>query len=297
MIQSQSSVWHHTVRQSRPPRTGFADLHMHTTLSDGSLPVDDLIRLAVRKGLSSISITDHDNLDSYLQGLKLAEELGIELIPGIEVSSVWQGKDIHILGYFCDSTNLAMNIELDEQARQRHTRVKAIIKKLNTLGIELNYEKVLTYCKGRVIGRPHVAMAMVDEEYVANFSDAFTKYLAEDGIAFVEKKGLNPQQAIRLIENAGGIAVMAHPYKTAADDLIESLVEWGLKGIEVFCPTQKGNAGRKYREIARKFNLVGTGGSDFHTESGPYSLNCLKIPYSVVDQLRERRETSRAEWF
>jgi 3',5'-nucleoside bisphosphate phosphatase len=270
---------------------------MHSSLSDGTLPVDVLIRLAARKGLSCISITDHDNMDSFLQGQKLAEELGIELIPGIEVSSVWQGKDIHILGYFCDSTNLAMNVELEEQAKQRHTRVRAIIKKLNALGVDISYEKVLTYCKGRVIGRPHVAMAMVDEEYVSNFSDAFQKFLAEDGCAFVEKKGLSPQQAIRLIENAGGIAVMAHPYKTNADDLIESLVEWGLKGIEVFSPSQKGNAGRKYREIARKYNLVGTGGSDFHTEGGPYGLNCLKIPYAVVDQLRERRETSRAEWF
>lgn len=297
MIQSQPAAWHPSVRQNLPTRTGFADLHMHTTLSDGNLSVESLLKLAVRKGLSCISITDHDNLDSYLQGLKLAEELGIELISGIEISSVWQGKDIHILGYFCDSTNLAMNLELEEQAKQRHTRVRSIIKKLNTLGVELCYEKVLTYCKGRVIGRPHVAMAMVDEEYVSTFSEAFTKYLAEDGAAFVEKKGLNPQQAIRLIENAGGIAAMAHPYKTNADDLIESLVEWGIKGIEVYCPTQKGNAGRKYREIARKYGLIGTGGSDFHTENGPYALNCLKMPYSVVEQLRERCETSRAEWF
>jgi len=297
MIQSQNSVWHRPVNQGRPSRIGFADLHLHSTLSDGTLGVEVLIRLCARKGLSCISITDHDNLDSYTQGLPFADAAGIELIPGIEVSSVWQGKDIHILGYFCDSTNLAMNVELEEQARQRHTRVKAIIKKLNSLGIDLSYEKVLTYCKGRVIGRPHVAMAMVDEEYVASFSDAFLKYLAEDGLAFVEKKGLSPQQAIRLIENAGGIAVMAHPYKTNADDLIESMVEWGLKGIEVYCPTQKGNVGRKYREIARKYNLVGTGGSDFHTEGGPYGPNCLKMPYAVVDQLRERRETSRAEWF
>lgn len=297
MIQSQPAAWHPSVRQNLPPRTGFADLHMHTTLSDGSLSVESIIRLAVRKGLSCISITDHDNLDSYLQGKKLADEVGLELISGIEISSVWQGKDIHILGYFCDSTNLAMNLELEEQTKQRHARVRAIIKKLNGLGVDLAYEKVLSYCKGRVIGRPHVAMAMVDEEYVGNFSEAFQKYLAEDGAAFVEKKGLNPQQAIRLIENAGGIAVMAHPYKTNSDDLIENLVEWGIKGIEVYCPTQKGTAGRKYREIARKYNLVGTGGSDFHTESGPYSLNYLKMPYSVVEQLRERRETSRAEWF
>lgn len=281
----------------RISRIGSADLHCHSNLSDGTLPVDALIRLAARKGLSCLSITDHDNVESYTMGLKLAEDLGIELIPGIELSSVHQGKDIHILGYFCDTTNLAMNLELEEQAKVRHTRVKAIVKKLNALGIELSYEKVLTFCKGPVIGRPHIAMAMVAEEYVSNFAEAFHKYLAEDALAYVEKKGISPQQAIRLIENAGGIAVMAHPLKTNADHLLEPLVEAGLKGIEIYCPGQKGSAGRKYRDFATKYNLVGTGGSDFHTEGALVGLGALKMPYSVVEALKERREKSHAEWY
>ncbi len=278
-------------------KVGFADLHLHTSLSDGTLSVEELIQLSKRKGLRCISITDHDNLESYKLAIGPAEEADIELIPGIEVSAVWQGKDIHILGYFCDPTNLAMNMELEESGKQRVTRIRAIIKKLNTLGVDITFEKVLSYCKGPVIGRPHVAMSLVDEEYVSSFSEAFTKYLGEGCIAFVEKKGLNPQQTIRLIENAGGIAVLAHPYKTGADTLIPDLVEWGLKGIETYSPSQKGSAGRKYRDIALRYNLVGTGGSDFHTEGGPSGPNCMKIPYSVVEELRERREKSRAEWF
>ena len=278
-------------------KVGFADLHLHTSLSDGTLSVEELILLSKRKGLRCISITDHDNLESYKLAIGPAEEADIELIPGIEVSAVWQGKDIHILGYFCDPTNLAMNMELEESGKQRVTRIRAIIKKLNTLGVEITFEKVLSYCKGPVIGRPHVAMSLVDEEYVSSFSEAFTKYLGDGCIAFVEKKGLNPQQTIRLIENAGGIAVLAHPYKTGADVLIPDMVEWGLKGIETYSPSQKGAAGRKDRDIALRYNLVGTGGSDFHTEGGPYGPNCMKIPYSVVEELRERREKSRAEWF
>lgn len=298
MIQAQADIIFPGPKPAaRFSRQGSADLHSHSTLSDGTLSVEDLIRMAARKGLSCLSITDHDNVDSFVQGRKLAESLGIELIPGIELSSVNQGKDIHILGYFCDTSNLAMNLELEEQAKSRHFRVKAIIKKLNALGIELTYEKVLQFCKGPVIGRPHIAMAMIAEEYVGNFAEAFHKYLAEDALAYVEKKGISPQQAIRLIENAGGIAVLAHPLKTNADSIIEPLVQAGLKGIEIFCPGQKGSAGRKYRDMTVKYNLVGTGGSDFHTEGALVGLGSLKMPYSVVEALKERREKSHAEWF
>ena len=297
MILAHPDTWGPGPKTLRSTRSGTADLHCHTSLSDGTLSVEALIQLAARKGISCLSITDHDNVDSHAQGSKLAADLGIELIPGIELSSVHQGKDIHILGYFCDATNLAMNLELEEQTKVRHTRVRAIVKKLNTLGIELTYEKVLTFCKGPVIGRPHIAMAMVAEEYVSNFAEAFHKYLAENAKAYVEKKGMSPQQAIRLIENAGGIAVLAHPMKTDADYLIEPLVEAGLKGLEIHCPGQKGNAGRKYRDFCLKYDLVGTGGSDYHSEGTLVGLGALKMPYAVVEALKERREKSHAEWF
>lgn len=280
----------------KPGKIGFADLHMHTNLSDGELSVEELISLCKRKGLRCISITDHDNLDSYSLAVNVAKQAEIEIIPGIEISSVWQGRDIHILGYFCDPTNLALNMALDEFAKQRIVRVKAIIKKLNGLGIDLNYDKVASYCHGKVIGRPHVAMSLVAEEYISSFGEAFTKYLGEGCVAFVEKKGLNPQQTIRMIENAGGIAVLAHPYKSGVDeDFIKDCVEWGIQGIETYSPAQKGNVARKFRDIAAKYNLIGTGGSDFHTDHGATMVNCMKMPYTVVDELRERREKCRAE--
>ncbi|MCI5600839.1 MAG: PHP domain-containing protein [Hallerella porci] len=278
-------------------KIGFADLHLHTNLSDGSLSPLELVKLAKRRGLRCISVTDHDTLASYEATKPYADELGLELIPGIEISAVWQGRDVHILGYFCDPTNLAINMELAESAKQRISRARSILKKLASFGVNVSFEKVMSYCKGKVVGRPHIAMALVDEEYVSSFGEAFNKYLADGAPAFVEKRGLNPQQTIRLIENAGGIAVLAHPYKSNVDVLIPDLVEAGLQGIEIYSPAQKGSVGRRYRELAEHYNLVGTGGSDFHTENSPYNPNCMKMPYSVVEELRERREKSRAESF
>lgn len=278
-------------------KAGFADLHLHTNLSDGAVSPLELVKICKRRGLRCISVTDHDTLASFAATRPFAEEFGLEIIPGIEVSSVWQGRDVHILGYFCDPTNLAMNTELEESAKQRVLRAKAILKKLAGLGVNLSFEKVMSYCKGKVVGRPHIAMALVDEEYVSNFGEAFNRYLGEGAPAFVEKRGLNPQQTIRLIENAGGIAVLAHPYKSNVDALIPDLVEAGLKGIETYSPAQKGAVGRRYRELAEHYRLVGSGGSDFHSENSPYGPNCMKMPYSVVEELRERREKSRAELF
>ena len=211
-------------------KIGFADLHLHTNLSDGSLSPLELVKLAKRRGLRCISVTDHDTLASYEATKPYADELGLELIPGIEISAVWQGRDVHILGYFCDPTNLAINMELAESAKQRISRARSILKKLASFGVNVSFEKVMSYCKGKVVGRPHIAMALVDEEYVSSFGEAFNKYLADGAPAFVEKRGLNPQQTIRLIENAGGIAVLAHPYKSNVDVLIPDLVEAGLQG-------------------------------------------------------------------
>jgi predicted metal-dependent phosphoesterase TrpH len=278
-------------------RDGFADLHMHTLFSDGFYSVEQIIRMAERRGLRAISITDHDNIDSFEVGSPLAEELGVELIPGIEISAVHDGRDVHVLGYFCDVTHLGLNMELKEQARRRQNRVRAIIRRLHQLGVELTYEKVLSNCKGKVIGRPHIAEALIQEEYVGSFGEAFSKYLAKDAAAFVEKKGISPVQAIRLIEHAGGVASLAHPYKSDVDDLIEEMVENGLKGIETYSHSQRGGIARKYRDIAEKYGLIGTGGSDFHNDQSQCDLGALRMPYSVVEQLKEVHQRFREESF
>jgi predicted metal-dependent phosphoesterase TrpH len=259
--------------------------------SDGKDEPAALVERAKAKGLRCISITDHDTFDGLVRAQKKAKELGVELISGIEVTAVWEGRDIHILGYFCDPTNLGINFELENQAKLRAARARGILKKLAGMGVELSYEKVKSFAKGAVIGRPHIAAALLAEDYVSSYSEAFAKYLGDDGPASVEKKGLSPQAAIRLIENAGGIAVMAHPAVTRMDALIPKLVEAGLAGLEVFCPSQKGATARRYSEIASRYHLVKTGGSDSHGEDTGAALGCMKMPYTVVENLKRRYET------
>ena len=224
---------------------------MHSTLSDGSLTVPELIELASHSKVKAISITDHDNLDSFELGQGLAAEKGIELIPGIEISAVHKGKDVHILGYFFDVHNLALNLEMREQVKNRQQRVRQILKKLEKLGIHISMEKVARLAGGGVMGRPHIAQAMVEEEYVNTFSDAFSEYLGDTGAAFVEKKGLSVEQSIELIRRAGGISVLAHPLKSGLNEVIPEMAQWGLGGIETYCHGQKGNAGRSYRDLAK----------------------------------------------
>ena len=287
----------HNSSRSKGEVVKTADLHMHTSLSDGELSVTELIDRAVSKKLHCISLTDHDNIDGYASGLTYAKEKGIEFIPGVELSAVQDGKDIHILGYFFDVTNLNLNLELQEQVRRRHSRAKAIVKKLNSMGLDITFEKVIANCKSHTIGRPHIAKVLVEEEYVSSFAEAFNKYLGDSGGAFVEKKGLSTEEAIKMVKNAGGIAVMAHPYATNADHIIEDMVEYGLQGIETYNYLQKGKIGRKYRELAKKYNLICSGGSDFHGPSAGCDLGALKMPYSVVERLKDRLESDKANWF
>ena len=260
------------------------DLHLHTIHSDGHLTVEALLKLVFEKNYRCISITDHDTFEAYKTAPKIAAELGIELIPGIEISSVDKGKDIHILGYFCDTENEEFLTALEIQHESRKERVKKSLEKLQKLGIVLSYEQVARHCPGVSIGRPHIAAAMQEAKYIRYFSEAFELYLKEGAPAFVSLEGLTPEQAISLIKKSGGIAVMAHPEYTDADDLIPHLVECGIAGIEVYNFKTAKNI-KKYKKIAQKYNLIETGGSDFHhNDFGAFGTQ--KLPYSIVENLK-----------
>lgn len=280
---------------ARPPRD-IVDLHCHSTLSDGVHTVEELLDMAVARNLRALAITDHDNLDACVLGKDAARERGIELVPGIEISAVHGGRDVHVLGYCFDPTNLRLNLELKEQQQRRRERIRAILKKLAALGVELSFEKVLSFSKGGVLGRPHVAQALMAEEYVSSFGEAFQKYLGDNGAAFVEKRGLSVEMAIQLIHRAGGIAVLAHPLRTGVDDLLDKLPDWGLGGMEIVTGTQKGAAARKLREYALSRKFVCTGGSDYHNEQSPCGLGTLSIPYRALDELRDKLEIQKTEW-
>ena len=275
---------------------GWVDLHMHSTLSDGTLSVAEMIDVAAKRKLVAISITDHDNIDSWEQGRHLAQEAGIELIPGVEISSGWEGSDIHILGYFFDPSNLALNQALERSKRRRLLRAKAMVRKLDRLGMPVRFEKVLSYVHGGTVGRPHIARALLEEEYVQTFQEAFEKWLGPECPAYVETECLTPMEAVALINNAGGAAVMAHPLHTDRDDIIPLLVEAGLKGIEIYCHRIPSTHRRRYQDIARRHNLVWTGGSDSHGERpGQPGIGSVRVARTVVDKLLEARDRHFAE--
>jgi len=261
------------------------DLHIHTLHSDGALTVEALLGFAKYKNLSCVSITDHDTFAAYETAPKVAESLGMELVPGIEVSSVDKGRDIHILGYFCDTQNPEFLAALAIQHESRKERVRQSLEKLQKLGLYITYEQVERHCTGVSIGRPHIAGAMMEARYIGSFQEAFEFYLKEGAPAYVPLIGLSPEAAISLINKSGGLAVMAHPEYTNADDLIPKLVEYGIKGIEVYnCKTSRNT--HKYKSIAKKYSLVETGGSDYHNGHG--LLGELNLPYSIVEELRAR---------
>lgn len=268
---------------------GHVDFHMHSTLSDGQLTVPQLIDYCVRQGLSAIAVTDHDNIDAYEEGREHARTAGLEYIPGVEISSSWNGHDIHMLGYLYEPTNLQLNRTLVGLREKRRDRARHIVNRLAAHGIELNYDKLAAKTQAGSLGRAHIAAALVEEEYVSSFQDAFTRYLG-NGTEFmegIESGKLSPFDAISLIRGAGGVAVLAHPHRTNQDDLIESMVEHGLQGIETYCHSHNPATFRRYKDMARRYGLLCSGGADFHAprDDDRYAPGSLKIPGEVLEAL------------
>lgn len=290
------TTWQPFLAAPEARASGWVDLHVHSNLSDGTLSISEIIEVAARRRLTAISITDHDNIDSWEQGRDLARQHGIELIPGVEISSSWEGSDIHILGYFFDPTNLNLNTALERSKRRRLLRAKAMVRKLDRLGVRIRFEKVLSYVHGGTVGRPHIARALLEEEYVKTFQEAFEKWLGCDCPAYVDSQSLTPMEAVALINNAGGVAVMAHPAHTNRDDLIPMLAQAGLTGIEIYCHRILSTSRRKYQDLARRYGLVWTGGSDSHGERpGTPGIGSVKVAHTVVDKLLEARDRHFAE--
>src|SRR5690606_37485965 len=227
----KSSKFANQLRENAASRE-FVDLHMHSTFSDGALEVRELIDFCRDQGLSAIAVTDHDNIDSFEEGREYAQEKGIEYIPGVEISSSIGGSDIHILGYLFDPTHLKLNKTLLDLRAKRKDRARQIVERLEEKGVSITYESVLARAQGGSVGRAHIVAQLLEEEFVATFQDAFTKYLGKESdlMAELDTVKLTPAEAIELIISAGGVPALAHPSKTNRDDLLEHLVECGPIG-------------------------------------------------------------------
>ncbi|MCM8795524.1 MAG: PHP domain-containing protein [Candidatus Omnitrophica bacterium] len=268
-----------------------ADLHLHTVFSDSTYTPQALIKEAKDVGLDCISVVDHDTVAGIDECIKLATSKGIEVIPGIEVTCEYQEQEVHILGYLIDYENKALREKLDELKRVRVERIYKIIDKLNNIGIDLKSEDVFALAKEGTVGRLHVARAMLKEGLVGSVGEAFQKYIGEDCPAFVLGFKLTPSEAISLIKNSKGIPVLAHPYSLKRDDLIPPLVDLGIMGLEVYYPEHTSSMVRSYLSVAKKYNLLITGGSDCHGDIRPEAkLGSVKIPYILVEKIKLARK-------
>ena len=239
------------------------DLHSHTNYSDGFHSPEELVHKAKDAGIDILSITDHDSVNAIEEATKIGEKLGIEIIPGVEISSDLRGAEVHILGYFIDIENKELAHYLAFFREERVRRAARIVEKLNNLGLEINLDDVLEIAKNSAVGRPHIAQAMLEKEIVNTYFEAFNKYIKNGGSAYERKVHLSPQSAFKIISDAGGLSFIAHPAHMP-ESMIKELIDAGADGIEVIHPSHSRELIRFYRGIVNEYFLLESGGSDFH---------------------------------
>lgn len=268
----------------------LADLHIHSTASDGALSPVEVVKTAAGLGLAAVSITDHDTVDGIDEALNAGDDFGVEVVPGIEISTVYSGKvEAHILGYFIDHHNPRFLHQLDVLKNARMERGMRMVEQLNSIGIKISFERVREIAGSGAIGRPHVARAMVEARVVGSMDSAFGKYLQEGCPGYVERYKVSPEEAVDMIIAAGGVPVCAHVGKLKRDELLVALIERGMRGIEVFHPDHLSAARRFYGRFAERRGLIATGGSDAHCFVGGRhpGIGEVAVSYQVVQQLRD----------
>ncbi len=271
------------------------DLHTHTTASDGALAPAALVELARRGGVGVLGVTDHDTVAGLDEALEAGARLGVEVIPGLEISSYHQRQEVHLLGYFVDHRCPALLESLAAWRAERVGRLYQMVERLRRYGIRLDADRIAARTAGASVGRPHVALAMVEAGHVATVQDAFDRFLADGRPAYVPRERVPVARAIALVRAAGGLPVLAHPAIYRNDGMIPELVREGLAGLEVLHRDHADAATARYRRIAARYDLARTGGSDFHGLPGSEShhLGRPSLPQADLDALRARRAPSR----
>jgi 3',5'-nucleoside bisphosphate phosphatase len=270
----------------------LVDLHLHTTASDGRCSPLELVEQAARAGLSVMAVTDHDTTASVEDVRVRATSLGIEAVPGIEITAVEDGRDIHVLGYFLRTTDASFREFLAGQRRTRVARVRAIAGRLTELGMPVDLSEALAVGEqsARAIGRPQVARAMVAAGHVAHTGEAFDKWLGPDQPAFVPRSGPSPEAVIESIHRAGGLASLAHPGRTEIDARIPALRGAGLDALEAYHSDHDAAAADRYRRMADDLGLLTTGGSDYHGDPvHGVSIGSSPLPSDCWQRLHEAR--------
>ena len=242
---------------------GKVDLHIHTTHSDGFYSPAEIVKKAKTKGIDTISITDHDNLSAIDEAISIGRELGVEVIPGVEISSDVRDKEIHILAYFIETDNKELDRYLNFFREERIKRAIRIVNRLNNLGFSITLNDVMDKAGNSAVGRPHIAQAMLEKGLVNSYYEAFNKYIGNGCPAYEKKVHLSPQSAFKIINDAGGLSFIAHP-GYMPEVLLKQLIEAGVDGIEVIHPSHSPQQIKFYRGIVNEYFLLESGGSDFH---------------------------------
>ena len=267
----------------------FADLHLHTYFSDGTYSPAELVAQAQRFELRAVGLTDHDTVEGCVPTARACEAAGIEFIPGTELTAEHAGHEIHILGYCLDTENQQLLAEIGQFQRVRQNRIREMVSRLNRLNVPLEADAVFALANCRAPGRPHVARALVQAGLCGSLDEAFERFLKKNRPAWVPKFKMSAAHAVALLHQAGGVAVMAHPGLNRCDEIIPAIVEAGLDGIECFHTKHSTATVERYLEIADRFHLLVTGGSDCHGSSkGKPVMGSVRLPYQHVEKLKAR---------
>ena len=273
------------------------DLHTHSTFSDGTFTPLQLVKYAEEKGLKAFAITDHDTTE----GIKEAKSIenNVEVISGVEISTRYDKKEIHIVGLYVNENDADLNKQLKYYREKRVTRNFEILEKLNSLGVDITIDDVKESCTGDVISRAHIAKALVSKGFVGSYTEAFDRYLGDNKCAYVPRETLNYEESMELITKAGGVPVLAHPllYKmsdTNLENMMVKLRQKGLKAVEVYYSTHSNSDTQHVMAMANRVGLIYSGGSDFHGATKPKidmgtGMGKLAVPYEILEKIRGER--------
>lgn len=265
---------------------GNLDLHVHTSVSDGRYRPSTVVRMAAEAGLSAIAITDHDSVAGIKSALKSGREAGLDVIPGVEISTLIDGSECHILGYFIDRKSPRLLRTFGVLKESRADRAGKMVEALSRFGLSISLDQVSEQSEGDVIGRPHIAQVLVNQGHADSIEDAFNRYLVRGSPGYVERYKIPPSEAIEVIREAGGVPVVAHPLNNTA--LVPALAAQGLMGLEVFYRGYSAGEISELISLARRYDLVTTGGTDFHGRPEPEGtpLGSVYVPPDTLDKLR-----------
>jgi 3',5'-nucleoside bisphosphate phosphatase len=268
---------------------GKVDLHIHTTASDGKFSPSEIVSKAFEQGLRYIAICDHDSIEGVAPAQEASKNYsGLTVFSGVEINTDISSGELHVLGYLCDCRNDELNTALERLRNSRLDRAVKITQKLRKLGFKIDYERVREIAGTGSVGRPHIAQALLEKGYISNLKEAFNRYISRGGPAFVERDKITPVEAVQLVSRASGIAVMAHPFTCEnPESLITELKAAGLAGIEAYYDSYSPEQISQLLDLANKYGLITTGGSDFHglAATGESPLGTVAVPLECAERL------------